>query len=194
MIYRIHHNDDFLTFEIPTREVLDKLGRDYPFHINRTPMAYENLWNELHIVFRAPEKNSQEIIPDLAEVDGKLFLSQKAFRTLRGLLEGSGEFLPVTYDCGTGYIFNILNIAEDKNALDEKLVTYDEYENLTHFGFKEDSLKDTVIFRSKIDHFSGIFCTNRFKSAIEEAELTGIYLHTDLADFVGTSHSKETTS
>ena len=185
MISRIHHDDKFLTFEIPTREVLDKLGREYPFHINRSPISYESVWKPLHILFRASEKYTQEIIPDLAEVDGKLFLNEKAFDALKSILAEHGEFLPVTYDAGSGYIFNILDIVEDRNALNEKLTGYDQHGNLSHFEFEEGRLKNVSIFRAKIDNYNGIFCTDIFKTAIEDAKLCGIHTHPDLSNLTG---------
>lgn len=193
MIFRIHHDDRFLTFEIPTREVLNKLGREHPFHINRAPISYIRVWKDpLHILFFPPEDNSQIIVPDLAEVDGKLFLSEKAYSVLENVIDGHGEFLPVTYDGGKGYILNILTIAEDMNGVDENLTGYDNNGNLEHFCFREEIMEMTPIFRTKIDDYQGIFCNEKMKSIIVNAGITGVLFHNDpanpLGENYGTSH------
>ena len=183
MIYRIYHNDQYLTFEIPTREVLDKLGRAYPFHINRTPISYAEVWKiPLHVKFRPPEDFTQNIVPDIAEVDGKLFLNEKAYNILKSALSSSGEALPVTYDGGTGYIFNILVIAEDKNGIDESRVGYDKNDNLSQFGFNEGIMETIPLFRIKLDHYLGIFCNEVIKTLIEESGLIGVIFGSDVAN------------
>jgi len=183
MIYRIHHDDQYLAFEIPTREVLDKLGRSYPFHINRSPISYAVVWNTpLHIRFRPPEDFTQNIVPDLAEVDGKLFLSETAYSRLKNELASTGEALPVTYDGGTGYIFNILAIADDSNGVDELQTGYDKHGNLSNFGFHEDVMGKVAVFRTKLDHYLGIFCNAAFKTMVEESGLTGILFRNEVAN------------
>ncbi|OZG73081.1 hypothetical protein BTA51_11325 [Hahella sp. CCB-MM4] len=189
MIYRIHHDDQFLTFEIPTREVLNKLGRAYPFHINRSPIEYAEVWKEpLHIVFRPPESSTKDVVPDLAEVDGELFISSRAYDVLKNVFDGHGEFLPVTFEGGSGYLFNVLTIAEKLDGLDSKLTGYDKHGNLEHFGFREDVMGEIPVFRAEIDSFQGIFCSGMVKELIEENRLTGVYFHVDLANPVGDSY------
>ena len=189
MIYRIHHDDHYLAFEIPTREVLDKLGRAHPFHIDRTPISYADIWNTpLHIKFRPPENFTQEFIPDLSEVDGKLFLNQKAYDLIKGMLKQYGEFLPITYDGGTGYLFNILTIAEDMDGLNEQLIGHDKHGNLENFGFHEEIMGKIPIFRAKLDSYQGIFCNEAIKKRIADTKLSGVFFHVDLANPIGESY------
>lgn len=189
MIYRIHHDVRFLAFEIPIREVLDKLGRAHPFHIDRTPIPYRDVWKEpLEIVFRPPENTTQNLVPDLAEVDGKLFFSEKAYQQLKELVEVEGEYLPVTYEGGNGYIFNVLTIAEDLNGLDDKLTGHDRHGNLENFAFREDVMGETPLFRAKIDEYQGIFCSDEFKKKINEAPLSGVTFSANLGNPIGESY------
>ena len=188
MIYRILHDDHYLTFEIPTREVLNKLGRANPFHIDRTPKPYASLWHEpLNILFRPPEKDSQNIVPNLAEVDGKLFLDETAYGVLKDILKGDVECLPVRYEGGTGYILNILAIAEDMDGLDEKLTGYDQHGNLGNFGFVSEIMGIVPLFRAAIDGYQGIFCSEKVANLVVENGLKGVIFRKDLANPIGES-------
>ncbi len=187
-IHRIHHDNNFLTFEIATREVLNKLGREYPFHIDRSPIAYAAVWSEpLNISFVPMEKGKETQMPDICDRNGRLFLSSKAYNIMHSLLANDGEFLPVTYGDESGYIFNPLVVAEDLGILDESNIGYDQHGNLEHFSFLENKLgdHDTVIFRAKIDNYDGVFCTDKLKETVEKSNLTGIYFQPDLANFTG---------
>lgn len=189
MIYRIHHDDNFLAFEIPTREVLNRLGREYPFHINRAPIAYAPVWQEpFEILFCPPEEKTQDIVPDMSEVDGKLFLSERAFDILKDILNDNGEFLPITHKGGKGYIFNILTIAEDQRGLDEKLTAYDVNGNLENFGFVQNIMGQIPMFRTELDGYQGIFCNEAVRELIENNRLTGIFCHDDLSNPLGESY------
>lgn len=188
-IHRIHQNDDFLVYNIPSKEVLDKLGREYPFHIDRSPVQYANIWKPLKIKFLPIVDSKASTIADISIGDGRLFLSSKAYEALYKLLGNDGEFLPITYDGGEGVMFNPLTIAEDIDVLNESLIGYDQHGHLEHFEFIEETLKDTVIFRTKIDHYHGLFCGDLLKNTIEKSGLEGIYFQPDLANFTGEPHS-----
>ncbi|MCX2841291.1 hypothetical protein OQJ59_06590 [Microbulbifer thermotolerans] len=136
----------------------------------------------MKILLRPSESTTLNVVPDLAEVDGKLFFSKKAYQHLRELVDTEGEFLPVTYKGGTGFIFNILTIAEDQNGLNEKLTGYDRHRNLSNFSFREEVMGKTPIFRAKIDHYQGIFCNESFKNKVNEASLSGVNFSIDLGN------------
>ncbi len=190
IIYRIHHNETLLMHVIPPIESMNKLGEEYgTFAFNAEPKKYASIWTPLHIEFLACEGRKTNIIPDISENFGRLFLSEAAHKALKELLESSGELLPVTYGKDNkGYIFNPLVTAEEMNALETRLTTYDEYDNLTNFGFIEQALKTTTIFKTKLDCFKGIFCLEAFKQAYENAELTGITFHPDVSNPIGEAY------
>lgn len=184
-LHRIHHDTNFLLFEIPTREVLSKLGREHPFHIDRSPISYASIWTPLTINFVAVEKGAKAIMPDLCARNGRMFFNNEAYNLLRSLLAKDGEFLPVVYNDAEGYIFNPLVVAENIGMLDQSLIHDDPHGNLDHFSFLEKKIGGTVIFRAKVDDYCGMFCTDKLKSTIEQANLTGIYFQNDLANFSG---------
>jgi len=188
-IQRIHRDERYLTFSVPTSEVLTKLGREYPFHISRAPVPYAGVWKEpLAVRFAAGEEAEGEVVPDLEVRWGRLFFSEKAHEALNVDLKQDGEFLPVVYEGGTGYIFNPLTVAEDHDALDEKATARNEYGDLESLGFIEEKLPaGTMVFRTEADTYNGVFCTDAFKRAVEDAGLVGVYFQPDLANIFGYS-------
>ncbi|OZG75396.1 hypothetical protein BTA51_03190 [Hahella sp. CCB-MM4] len=192
-IHRIHHDNNYLVFEIPTTEVINKLGREHPFHIKRAPLPYASVWLEpLTINFRAAGKSSKETIPDIAARNGRLFLNTKAHKALRNILANHGELLPIRFDHQEGYIFNPLRTSEEVSGLNRTMVTYDTNGNLTHLSFIESRVKSFPIFRTELDTYQGIFCTDEFKAAVEKERLQGISFYSDLVNPLGmpfgTSH------
>ncbi len=171
---------------VPPIESMNKLGEQYgTFAFNAEPLSYKNVWKSLVIEFQPSDKTTTDIIPDISENFGRLFISEKAYQAFNNILAECGEFLPVTYDGGQGYIFNPLVSAEQHNAVDDKLLSYDQYGNLEHLGFIEERLKNVSIFKSKLDTYKGIFCFEDFMKVYEKAKLTGISFHPDLANPIG---------
>lgn len=193
MIYRIHHNEAYLMHSVPPVEAMTKLGEQHgTFAFNAEPKPYAEVWQPLHIDFSPCTGSKAKAIPDISENFGRLFLSQKAYATLKDLLSNCGEFLPVTYGDGEqGYIFNPLLTAEQLRAVDKKLTTHDKHGNLEHFGFIEDKLQDTAIFKTELDTFKGIFCSEEVKQACEEAGLTGTNFNPDVSNPIGEGYGTE---
>lgn len=186
MIYRIHHDDNYLMYVVPPVESMRKLGEQHGvFAFNSEPKPYASVWTPLQIEFHACEGKKAKAMPDVSEHFGRLFLSEKACQALNVLLETCGELLPVTHKNGTGYIFNPLITAEQLGAIDDKLTSHDQHGNLAHFGFVEAKLKDTAIFKTRLDTWTGIFCSDMLKQAYENAGLTGITFHPDVSNPVG---------
>lgn len=186
-IHRIVRDDSYLIFAIPHLEVMKKLGREYPIHIKRSPMKYAEVWKEpLFLDFGPENGNMHEQVPDLSIQNGRMFFSEKAFQVLSDDLSQDGEFLPVTHNDGTGYLFNPLVVAEEYDARNESVTTFNEYKEVQHLVFIEEKLPvDTMIFRSTVDTYQKIFCTDQFKEAVESAGLVGIFFHPDLAGIGG---------
>jgi hypothetical protein len=192
MIYRIHHDESYLMHSVPPVEAMTKLGEQYgTFAFNAEPKPYLAAWKSLHINFTSCTGGKAKTIPDISENFGRLFLSNKARSTLKDLLSAGGEFLSVTYEGGEGYLFNPLLTAEQYDAIDPKLTTHDQYGNLEHFGFTQENLKDVPIFKTKLDTYKGIFCSEEVKQACEEAALTGVTFHPDVSNPIGESYSSK---
>ncbi|QIL89473.1 hypothetical protein GNX18_06660 [Microbulbifer sp. SH-1] len=187
MIHLISNDDSYLIYTMSTSDVVAKLGEDNPFHIKRTPIPYSSVWKEpLCLDFGPGEETTKELVPDVAVRNGRMFFNEKAYSLLGSDLTQDGEFLPVTYLGGTGYIFNPLTVAEKYDALDESVTVFNEYGEVENLGFREDKLPaGTMAFRSKAGSYYDVFCTDQMKKAIEDSGLVGVCFHPDLADIGG---------
>mgnify|MGYP000067761854 CR=1 FL=1 len=92
---------------------------DKRIDVNGIPRSYKGIVNEpLILSFPIMEKaDKKRKIPDLAIHVGRLFLSAKAYDVLEPLIKNDGEFLPVTYENGSGYFYIPLRVAEVDPAI-----------------------------------------------------------------------------
>ncbi|PUA26689.1 MAG: hypothetical protein B0W54_23415 [Cellvibrio sp. 79] len=82
----------------------------------------------------------------------------------------------------SGVIFNALKIAEDFNALDTKLSTKNDWGDLQSLAFFEERLEGSNLFKCQFDGFTGLFCNDAFKTAVEKASLNGVAFSIDLGN------------
>lgn len=193
MIYRIHHNEAYLMHSVPPLEAMTKLGEQHGvFAFNAEPKSYTDVWKALHIDFSPCTGSKTKAVPDISENFGRLFLSAKAHAVLKDVLAECGEFLPVTYSEGErGFIFNPLLTVEQLDALDTELTIHDQSGNLEHFSFREEKLKDIAIFKTQLDTYKGIFCSEEVKKVCETAHLSGITFNPDISNPIGELYTSE---
>lgn len=183
MIFRIHPNvKEYFHFLVSADEVESKLGEGCRFHLEKKPKHYNEIWKPLNLDFFNNYDSQPKLEPDISVWNGHLYLSSKAYDALAEKLAGSGEFLPVSSDEGSGYLVNVLNIADDFDAVDDKLTVRNEWNELVSLGFDEEKLEEIPLFRTKQDTYRGIYCSDRIKDAIESAQLSGVIFSPDLAD------------
>ncbi|MGI9283006.1 MAG: hypothetical protein ACR2PX_25705 [Endozoicomonas sp.] len=181
MIYRIHEDsENFLHFHLSADEVEDKLGGDSEFYLEREPTRYQPIWKPLEIEFYESGEAAVNQLPDLDVGLGRLFLNQKAYDLLSSFFKDVGEFLPVTFSGQSGFLLNILNIADEERCVDTQLTTRNEWGDLTALSFLEAESTQFNVFRSDVDGFGGVYCNDAFKETIEEAGLTGVLFTNDL--------------
>ena len=180
MIYSLHPDvDHFLTFAINADEAERVLGKDTTFHFDESPVSYASSWRPMEIEFYASSYKKVSALPDISQANGRLFLNEKAFDALCQELESCGEFLPVTYKSGKGYLLNILTTADD--ALDAKLCTKNKWGDITWMAFQEDKLPPQTLFRTEFDDYLSVFCRDSFRDQYESARLTGLIFSEDLS-------------
>lgn len=95
-----------------------------------------------------------------------------------------GEFLPIKSNesASYGYIFNPLKTAEEFNAINESAVTHTTWGEVDSLGFNEEKLSNAALFRTELDSFRGIYCTEVFKQIVEKENLEGLIFSVDLDD------------
>ena len=182
-IHRLHPDwSRFLQFAIDPDDVEAKLGEDCLFHIDRSPRPYAALWRPLRICFGAAPGSKATQRPDLAVTSGRLYLSERASGVLRALVDGCGELLEVADESGSGYLLNILRLAEQVDGVDTRLSRKNAYGDLEHLVFHEDRVAAMPVFRTAFDDYFGIYCGDAFKDAVEQAGLTGLRFGVDLGN------------
>jgi len=104
-------------------------------------------------------------------------LSEKAYSTLKETLTGHGEFLPVTFNAGKGYIFNPL---EDIAPIKNTIIAGERGSPLpAAYQFNEDNLPP--IFKTEIDN-SRIFITTELYRIIRLNGLNGLLFYKDYSN------------
>ncbi len=184
MIYRIHTDQNYLVHQIPPIEALSKLDDEHgKICCSFSPKKYLNGWSPINIEFYAHSRKAKQL-PDASLDYGRLFFSERAHQKLNSLIENCGEFLPVNYKSGSGYIFNPLKIAEDLKAINNSLLSYDEHGNITSYGFFQDRIEESksIIFKTELDSYIGVYCLDIFKDAFENTGLPGLVFNTDLCN------------
>lgn len=179
MIYSLHADyRHFQIFTVEGKEARKALGEDTVFHMDPTPISYIEQWQTMEIDFFS-ESGQSLPSPDITQCDSRLFVSQKAFLALEGILSAYGEFLPVTSDSIEGYLFNPLTVADF--ALDTSKCLRNEWGDISWLEFDEDLLHDEPVFRTEFDDYFSVFCSQQFKDTCESAGLTGLVFSQNLA-------------
>ena len=183
MIYRIHPNvKEYFHFLISADEVEAKLGKGNRFHLEKKPKRYMAGWEPLEFEFFNNYDTKPKGRPDISVWNGRLYVSAKACDLLADVLDESVEVLPVRNGEAQGYLVNLLNTAEDVDAIDPKLTVRNEWNELIALGFNEGKVGKFSLFRTKEDNYRGIYCTEWVKELIESLGLSGVVFSVDLAD------------
>ena len=182
MLCRILTNGlDYLSLMYDDEEVIEKLGEDNLIQIECDPREYAPIWQTLSVRFEpALGGKSDKPIPDLQMHSGHLFLSERALKSLRDILEPHGELLPVVYSSDNeapkeGAIFNPLKVV----SANERTSTKDSFGEVASLFFDTEE----VIFKTDFDDYFGVYCSNEFQRLIEANELTGTELRENLASY-----------
>lgn len=155
---------------------------DKRIDINNTPRSYESIFTTpLNVQFPILHKSDEnKKIPEIAEVQGRLFLTPRAYKALHPMICHDGEFIPIIYENGEAYFFTPMRVAEDANALDTALSKKNQWGDLENLAFDEQKILEWRVFRAKFNHYQTLQCNNEIKNTIEKAGLTGVYITPDL--------------
>jgi len=190
-VYRVCEDfENFLSFDCTPEELQSKMGENFLYMLNLSGPEAQPDWIKPNGLFRLDEQNTTASqLPDISYwATSHPVFNQKAYNALATPLESYGEFLPVNVQGNTYYIFNILNV------LDESFIDLDKSEQefetidgetmrtgLHKLQFKENLLNDTLVFKTAYDDYINVFCNDKFKQLVEEADLKGITFKLDLA-------------
>lgn len=152
------------------------------FDVNWRLKAFSDSWKPMTVNFADEDGSYSKGVPDISEHHGRLFLSPKAYDLLFDTLKSDGEFLPVTYEQGEGYMFNPLRLAESVDGLDSELSLKDEFDDVTNVVFHDSKVSELAVFKSEFNYFSDLFCQEHVKDLVEGAELKGVWFTPDLGN------------
>jgi len=130
-------------------------------------------------------------IPNIQEFHGRLFLCEAAYAALKYLIKDDGEFIPVSYEKGAGYIFNPLRIGEDLEGLNKALCVTNEWDDIENMGFHEEKLNSYAIFKTKFDSYNNFYCRQDVIDAIENSSLKGVKITPELGARFGMTKNQK---
>lgn len=172
-IYRLNYDDyRYPIISISPDEIEDK-SHDGRSSLKVAESAI-NTWNTLiGTYYYAKDNLVRHPCPDLSDRQSEMVFSEKAKSQLESVLEKHGEFLPILVDGDKRYIFNLLNAT---NAIDPFNSSKEMFEGMAvaveKIAFLTHEVEDLFIFNTPYDGYSYIYCTDEFKSLIENSELT----------------------
>lgn len=131
-----------------------------------------------------PNSSLKNPCPDLSKTTGEMVFSEEAKSLLGDTLGKYGEFLPILIEGDRRYIFNILNATDAIDPFNSSKEMFEGMEiSVEKIAFLENEVKDLFIFDTPYDRNSYIYCTDEFKSFIEDSGLlSGWSFHTEMRD------------
>lgn len=143
--------------------------------------SLQDIWKQVDVCFEdVLVSNSQ--LPDVSVwLRTFLVLSPKAYSALKGSLELAGEFLPIRVDDDSWYIYSCFHFGqEDQDQCVEK-IEYGFSAGVEKLVFVENDINKKVLFKSRLDGASNLFCNQRFVEVFQEHDLRGITFTDELA-------------
>lgn len=182
--YRIQPEQaKYMRFELDGYDFLDKLGEKFELSDFGKPM--QQAWQPVKGKFYP--KVDATTVPDITTWQTDLLLlNQKAYESLKEILEPLGELLPVEVESDTYYLFNVLARLPD-NVIDTEKSEYEYYEEeavgFRILNFVEKNIPtDKLLFCVQNNFAYNIYCDERLKNFINEKGLCGLYFNTTLID------------
>ncbi|WP_444918167.1 hypothetical protein [Microbulbifer sp. JMSA003] len=183
--YKIGFNyTDFYNLDLDLEELgntLDEtLGEDEFYSYSWDNISLKDYWVDIGAKFVDVGLNNNAN-PDITTWNGtNLVLSPHAYDKLKNHLSSLGEFLPLTINNQTYFVFNCLNTVQADKSISEADIVDNLWMGVKSIGFDERSVKDNLIFKSKFDRCSALYCGDKFKSLVEELGLKGLIFNKDL--------------
>lgn len=186
-VYKVSFNyTDFLNLEINKKKLMlavgKKIGGSKAFmSYGWDNLSLEEAWVDQGASYVKVEGLNAKIRPDITAWNGaNLVLSAKAYDALCERLDRYGEFLPITIDGEASFVFNCRNLVIADKSVSEADIVDDLWMGVKSIGFTNEDVQNNLLFKSKFDRCSSLYCGEEFKALIEGLELEGLVFLEDL--------------
>lgn len=176
MIYQVKYSRDYMYFVMGDLEILSIMP-DFNLYDFGGDLSFE--WLTPPGEFIKSDGGSIKL-PDVAcWGDTRPVLNAKAHERLAPFLNSFGEFLPVSVEGITYFMYNLkIQLGEEIVDTDNcKVVMQDGYQvDVDQMVFFNDKVNDdeTPLFSVEFDRGVRLFCGDRFKNLIESEGLSGL--------------------
>ncbi|OZG70381.1 hypothetical protein BTA51_26440 [Hahella sp. CCB-MM4] len=174
-IYRVELNSEhYMSLHIPGKVVVRLMRGSTP------GQSLAGSWKDVSGSLQQNDDTAKEsLVPDISCWYTHLVFSKTAFDHMKGQLESYGEFLPVSTENGTWYVFNVM-AAEGVDKINSEAEIADGVQvGVTRIAFENNST-DKLIIKTDFDKYSRIFCTDEFRELVNVLNLKGLIFDREL--------------
>jgi hypothetical protein len=189
MMYKISFNyTDYKNLDIDLEELMFSVGESLGGIEAFDMYSWDNIslkehWVDVGGKYIDVDGLPTNTSPSITAWNGaNLVLSPKAYDAIGNQLADYGEFLPITIDGVQHYFFNCLNVVKSDPKQSEADIQNDVWLGIKKIGFKQADVDSNLVFKSKFDRCSSLYCGQAFKNLIESSELEGLLFIEDLVD------------
>ncbi len=178
MIYKIHFDlENALSLEVPP---LEYIQRTPGFMFRNNGESVKDQWVQYSGQFYQYYGYTKHQSHDISQLNGALVFPENKLEKIKPLIESYGEFLPVSTEDGTWFVFNtttVINLIDEINSKRE--VDPGGSVTLRKLIFLEDMI-EAPLFKSDYDDRAQLYCTDVFKRLIEDLGWKGLIFDENL--------------
>ncbi len=164
-------------------ELEDSLGEDQFYNYSWNNISLKEHWVDIGATFIDVDLNNTKN-PDITVWNSSnLVLSKAAYDALAPKLDEYGEFLPITVDGAPHYVFNCLNAVEADKSKSKADIDNNLWMGIKSIGFSEEAISNNLIFKTRFDRCSALYCGEEFKNLIDSSKLEGLLFMEDLVSY-----------
>jgi hypothetical protein len=185
MVYKLRFDrNKYLAFDISPDELEEKLGEDYFFMLDEP--IWTEFWQALEVQFHDDsDKKNISSLPDITcWFTDQLVLNEHAYNTLSEVLNPYGEFLPVKYKGTSFWVFHVTKLTS-LDVIDQtdsaRTVEASGHIEVERMSFISSTVKDLLVFKTEYNGFKNVYCSDKLKSILDDADLKGLVFNENLA-------------